>query len=48
MHYVGVIIQRVWAEEPTGRRSGRTHHRRAGKTPASVRRRATQPGTRTD
>ena len=43
MHYVGVIIQRVWSEEPSGRRSGRSHHRRPGSSP-TVRRRATQPG----
>jgi len=48
MHYVGVIIQRVWAEEPSGRRSGRSHHRRQGTNPASVRRRAAQPGRPTD
>ena len=48
MHYVGVIIQRVWAEEPSGRRSGRSHHRRPGTAPASVRRRANQPGKTTD
>ena len=48
MHYVGVIIQRVWAEEPSGRRSGRSHHRRPGTSQASVRRRARQPGARPD
>ena len=38
MHYVGVIVQRVWAEESDRRRSGQ--HRRTGTTPGSVRRRA--------
>ena len=46
MHYVGVIVQRVWAEEPDGRRSKR--HRRPKTAPGSVRRRATQDRTRLD